>query len=84
MSTPRTDPDPENDSETCCKCCGDEYALRDGCEPTKYCDLCAHKMVDCLESELAEAKVEVQELRRQMTVAQIQAAEFEIEARKAK
>ena len=37
-----------------------------------------------LESELAEAKIEVQELRRQMTVSQIQAAEFEIEAQKAK
>ena len=53
--TPMTedDPDPENDSETCCKSCGEEYALRDGEEPTKYCDHCAHKVVERLELELA-------------------------------
>lgn len=47
-----SDADPENDSETCCKSCGDEYALRDGQEPTKYCDQCAHKIVERLEIEL--------------------------------
>ena len=57
------DPDPENDSETCCKSCGDEYELRDGCEPTKYCDLCAQKVVERVERELDAAWTELLRLR---------------------
>jgi hypothetical protein len=60
MKTQILDPDPENDSETCCKACGDEYELREHSEPTKYCDLCAHKVVERLEREnktLADALV---------------------------
>ena len=53
-------PDPENDSETCCKSCGDEYELRDGCEPTKYCDLCAQKVVERIERELDKATAELE------------------------
>lgn len=25
-----------------CEKCGEEYAVREGCDPTKYCDDCAH------------------------------------------
>ena len=57
MKTQILDPDPENDSETCCKSCGDEYELRDGEEPTKYCDHCAHKIVERLEHEIEELKI---------------------------
>ncbi len=66
MSTPTQthldDPDPENDSETCCKSCGDEYALREGCDPTKYCDQCAHKIVERVELELDQLRAAGNEL----------------------
>ena len=32
-----------------CERCEDEYSLRDGMEPTKYCDACAHQTVSELE-----------------------------------
>ncbi len=41
---------------TVCRMCGDEYMLRDGCDPTKYCDLCSHKAVKNLERENRKLK----------------------------
>lgn len=39
-----------------CARCGDEYWLRDGMEPTKYCDPCAHERVAELEALLEKLK----------------------------
>ena len=39
------------DEDTCAKC-GDTYALRDGCDPSKYCDICAQAIVSELEAAL--------------------------------
>jgi len=41
-----------------CELCGSPYALRDGCEPTPYCDACAHVAVERLTRELAAVKAE--------------------------
>lgn len=41
-------------SESACARCHNVYELRDGCEPTKYCDPCAHERVAELEAELSE------------------------------
>lgn len=32
---------------TCAKC-GEEFAVRDACDPTPYCDQCAHEMLDLI------------------------------------
>lgn len=29
-----------------CKRCGNEYRLREGCEPSEFCDPCAHIVAD--------------------------------------
>lgn len=42
--------------EPTCAMCGEEYCLRDGCEPTKYCDICAHIAAEAAERELSEAR----------------------------
>lgn len=45
------------ENEDCiCERCGDSYSLRDGCEPTPFCDVCAHEVIDTLRAALAEAK----------------------------
>lgn len=40
-----------------CARCEDEYFLRDGMEPTKYCDPCAHERVAELEALLEKLGV---------------------------
>ena len=32
-------------NDTHCKRCGEFYDLRDGCEPTDFCDLCAQTIL---------------------------------------
>jgi hypothetical protein len=39
--------------ETVCASCHRDYSLRDECEPTKYCDACAHERVAELEAQVA-------------------------------
>lgn len=39
-------------NDTNCKKCKRDYALRDGCDPTPYCDECAHILVEKLESRV--------------------------------
>lgn len=41
--------EPKNEPPTCALC-HEEYYLRDGMEPTKYCDDCAHRMIAKLEA----------------------------------
>lgn len=41
-----------NEPPTCARC-EDEYSLRDGMEPSKYCDPCAQEIVSELEAMLA-------------------------------
>lgn len=36
----------EGDQEHECQRCHELYMLRDGEEPTKYCDQCAHEIVE--------------------------------------
>lgn len=40
--------------ETVCGTCGESYALREGQDPTRYCDACAHQAVEDL---LVEVKL---------------------------
>lgn len=44
----------------CCEKCGDEYWLKDGMEPSKYCDPCAQEVVISLEARVAELEAEKQ------------------------
>ena len=37
-----------------CKKCREEYLLNDGCEPTPYCDACAHEVLAELEAAVKE------------------------------
>lgn len=46
-----------------CSKCGNYYELRDGCEPTKYCDQCAHDVLDSVSAELEAAKRACTEMR---------------------
>jgi hypothetical protein len=39
---------------TQCQKCGDHYALRDGCDPTSFCDTCAQTVISNLESIVPE------------------------------
>jgi Protein of unknown function (DUF551) len=41
-----------------CHSCGDEYRMEFGLEPTKYCNECAHAIVDRLEGEREWIKVQ--------------------------
>ncbi len=41
-----------NEPPTCSRC-EEEYSLRDGMEPSKYCDLCAQELIPELEAKLA-------------------------------
>lgn len=36
------------DEEGCCKKCGAFYDLREGCEPTRFCDTCAQEILESL------------------------------------
>jgi hypothetical protein len=47
---------PDPDDYCMCKKCHDTYALRDGFDPTDYCDLCAHSVVESLTTENAQLK----------------------------
>jgi len=49
----------EEDEPTRCRKCGSHYNLRDGEDPTPYCDWCAHKVVDELTAKLADAERDV-------------------------
>lgn len=65
--------------DTICEECGDLYSLRDGCEPSKYCDECAQDVViriareltaaieraEKAEHELVEAKADAESWRQQ-------------------
>lgn len=42
-----------------CKKCEEEYSLRDGYEPTDYCDSCAHEVVQDLALKLDLANMEL-------------------------
>lgn len=42
-------------SDTTCGRCGEPYNLRDWCEPTRHCDLCAHEVNETLRRRLASA-----------------------------
>ena len=46
----------EEDEPTRCRKCGSHYNLRDGEDPTPYCDWCAHKVVDELRREVEALK----------------------------
>jgi len=37
-----------------CQMCGQEYCLRDGDEPTPYCDRCVHARIAELEAALSD------------------------------
>jgi hypothetical protein len=50
----------EEKSETECAKCHEEYALRDGQEPTEFCDECAHKVIDELRAQLRAAQTEAE------------------------
>jgi uncharacterized Zn finger protein (UPF0148 family) len=56
-----------------CKKCGTPYLLRDGEEPTVYCDQCAH--------ELAEAVLPALEKRHDKEIALLEHKLLEAEAR---
>lgn len=43
----------EIEDETTCKRCNKTYSLREGCEPTKYCDICAHAALEEAEKQIA-------------------------------
>lgn len=43
----------EDGDSTDCKRCHEPMMLRDGCEPTPYCDNCAHALVEEHETEIA-------------------------------
>jgi len=38
----------ETDSDPSCARCGDNYSLRDGLEPTRFCDVCAQTILERL------------------------------------
>lgn len=42
------------DDPPTCERCGEEYTLEYGCEPTRYCNECAHEVVAELEQERDE------------------------------
>jgi len=50
MPTPLTDGWEED--KCVCRKCGHAYALREGCDPTPFCDACAHDEVDRLTARL--------------------------------
>lgn len=63
-----------NEPPTCARC-EDEYSLRDGMEPSKYCDPCAQERVSELEAMLAtepqrwrDVKVELPEPGKFVTI----------------
>lgn len=47
------------DGPPMCAVCGDEYSLHDDCEPTPCCDVCVHRMVDKLLSEVRRLNVDL-------------------------
>ncbi len=42
--------------EPICKSCGSYYTLRDGCDPTDYCDDCTHRMLNYRDREIAKLR----------------------------
>lgn len=40
------------DEDLVCHKCGTEYSLRDGCEPTAFCDDCAHGELQRLREQI--------------------------------
>lgn len=61
--------------DTICEECDDLYSLRDGCEPSKYCDECAQDVVIRIARELAaaieraeKAEMELESLRKSFAV----------------
>ena len=58
MSTEIKTPDVE-DGYPVCQSCGDTYDLHEGCEPSKYCDRCAQKIVEKVEIELITANQKI-------------------------
>lgn len=42
-----------------CQRCGDEYSLRDGDDPTPYCDRCAHVVIEEQDAEIARLRDEL-------------------------
>lgn len=49
--------------ETQCKKCGEYYALREGNEPTPFCDVCAHIEVERLSALVAKLRRKVKKLK---------------------
>jgi hypothetical protein len=50
-------------SEMTCEKCGEEYALRDGMDPTPLCDECAHKEVEELTQRLKTSERQKEAMR---------------------
>lgn len=53
------DNEPEDSFGHHCEKCGDSYTLRDGCEPTTFCDTCAQSIVARLEEITPEPPREI-------------------------
>lgn len=47
-----------------CQRCGNEYLLRDGDDPTPYCDRCAHAVIEERDAEIERLRGECNEARR--------------------
>jgi len=64
-ATPRIE---EEASPTECRMCKREYALRDGEEPTEYCDRCAHEVIDALKENLRNEVAQNAALKEELTL----------------
>ncbi len=42
--------------ECVCAKCHEDYSLRENCEPSKYCDRCAHDLLASAEIRIADAQ----------------------------
>lgn len=47
----------EHNEDECAEC-GEPYALREGMDPTEFCDVCAHLKVELLTARVAELEAE--------------------------
>lgn len=63
----------EEESVTCCKSCRRPYDLREGDDPTKYCDPCAQIAVERLEGELRESEAGAAALREALELIKAEA-----------
>ena len=46
----------DNSEPPTCECCGDEYTMDAGDEPTPFCDSCAHNVLEKRTAELADLR----------------------------